>query len=57
MTQTKTIREQIIDVFRAEGYDIFKSCKSADTIIREFKRDKVKKRTYYVNSSSFTLKK
>lgn len=53
-----TVREQIIDVFRAEGYDIFTACESTDTVIREFKRDKkVKERTIFVNSSSFKLMK
>lgn len=54
---SKTVREQIIDVFRAEGYDTFKACESADTIIREFNRDKAKTRKYFVNSSSFVLAK
>ena len=55
--KTNTIREQIIEVFRQAGYDVFTACKNTDITIREFKRDKVKSRTYYVGNLAFTLTK
>jgi len=55
--KTNTIREQIIEVFRQAGYDMFTACENTDITIREFKRDKTKSRTYYVGNLAFTLEK
>lgn len=50
-----TIKETLVSLLRAEGYDMFNACELASKCIREFKASGKTKETYHVGRTSVTI--
>lgn len=51
-----SVKEQLVEIIQSQGYDLFTACELADTIIREMKEEKgKKKRTYYLKGEYSTI--
>lgn len=52
-----TVKEQIVEIIRAEGYDFITACELATKCIAEFKVSGEQSSRYHIGHTSFTLAK
>ena len=55
MEKTLPVREQIVDIMRAEGFDAITAAEHATRAIEEFRTSGKESETYTVGNSRFTL--
>lgn len=50
-----TIKEQLVEIIRKQGYDFVSACELADNYIKEFKASGKHQQRYAVGRTIFTL--
>ncbi len=50
-----SIKEQLVDLVRAQGFDFMTACELVTTCLREFKESGARSKTYIVGRAQFTL--
>jgi hypothetical protein len=57
MSKKITVKEQLVDIIRANGYDFITACEMATQAINEFLESGKSIDKYYIGNQSFTLVK
>ncbi|MDE1767242.1 MAG: hypothetical protein KGI27_13370 [Thaumarchaeota archaeon] len=52
-----TIKDQIVEIMRLEGYDFVTASESVNELLRDLARKRPGEYRYFVGSHSFTLRK